>query len=87
MVGNRDWNGEKFDVIQKRGAFFKWSGKVIVWKADKSWWNGYRDKPGYYPHGRREIGASTGNWRPGDRIQLKSCVDNSKNYKSVSETV
>ena len=66
MVGNEDWNGEKFKVIQK--GSHSWSGTVIVWKGDS--------KSG--AHGRWDWKSKPGQWASGDNIELMSCADEGK---------
>ena len=63
MVGNEDWSGETFDVIQKGSQ--SWAGLVIVWKGNSN----------HGAHGRRYSGGGSGQWAKGDSIELKSCVD------------
>ena len=67
MVGNNDWDDEKFDVIQEGSQ--SWTGRVIVWNG-KFWNSG--------AHGRRDNGSKAGQWAAGDTIELKSCVDKGK---------
>ena len=68
MVGNEDWNGEKFKVIQK--GSHSWSGTVIVWKGNS--------KTG--AHGRRNSKSRPGQWASRDSIKLKSCAGKGKKY-------
>ena len=86
MVGNGDWNGEKFDVVQKRWSWTIdnrwerrkiWSGQVVLWKAKK-----YYFDPDGVGHGRRypKNESKVFQFAPSDSIELKSCVDESKNY-------
>ena len=64
MVGDQNWNGMTFEVIQEGSQ--NWTGKVIVWKAaDHS-----------AAHGRRNDGTSArGQWATGDTIKLKRCLE------------
>ena len=61
MVGNEDWNGKRFSMIQNGFQF--WSGKVIVWKGDS--------RTG--AHGKRDQKSMPGQWESGDTIKLMSC--------------
>ena len=79
MIGNRDWNGKTFDVIQRRGGKVQWSGRVIVWKV--------RGRHHSSAYGKRYRGAKSGQWDLRDRIELKSCEDKGKNYNNVSDIV
>jgi len=81
MIGNRDWNGKTFDVIQRRGGKVQWSGRVIVWNVR-----------GRLAYGRRYRGAKSGQWDLRDRIELKSCEDKAtfmcpSGYGAVSENL
>ena len=76
MVGNSNWDGKTFDVIQSRRIEGRiWTGRVIVWKADRSTCFTQACFLKKHARGRKESGATNGNWRPKDKIELKSCVD------------
>ena len=62
MVGNSNWDGKTFDIIQEGSQ--NWIGKIKVWKAD--WAN-------KGPQGRREHGSDSGQWKTGDAIKLQEC--------------
>ena len=64
MVGDQNWNGMTFEVMQVGSQ--SWTGKVILWKgADHS-----------AAHGRRNDGTSAqGQWATGDTIKLKGCQE------------
>ena len=65
MVGEKDWNVKKYEVIQRGSR--SWTGTIKVWAGS----NG--------AHGRRDTGekgnknAAAGEWAEGDTIQLKAC--------------
>ena len=67
MIGVTNWNGKKYEVIQ-RGSN-SWKGRVIVWDGSTG-----ADK---IVAGRRDSGATAGNWAVGDTIQLEACVEKS----------
>ena len=84
LVGNSNWDGKTFDVIQSRrieGTI--WTGRVIVWKADRSTCFTQACFLKKHARGRKESGATNGNWRPKDKIELKSCVDKITCMKTV----
>ena len=64
MVGETDWNGKNYEVIQ-RGSN-SWTGMIKVWDENIG---------AYDTHGRRSAGSAAGNWAQGDTIQLKACVE------------
>jgi len=62
MVGNEDWNGKTFLMVQE--GSHSWSGRVVVWKGNS--------RSG--AHGRRYNNrGETGQWESGDVIKLASC--------------
>ena len=61
MVGETDWKGKRYDVIQ--GGSKSWTGTIMV--KDDTWG----------VHGMKDSSAIEGDWAQGDRIQLKSCVE------------
>ena len=67
MVGEKDWNVKKYEVIQRGSR--SWTGTIKVWAGNNQ--NG--------AHGRRDTGkkgnknAAAGEWAQGDTIQLKAC--------------
>ena len=68
MFGKADWNGKRYDVVQRGSK--TWTGKVVVWDGTTGKYAG----TGRYS-GRRDSGAVDGNWAAGDTIQLKACVE------------
>ena len=64
MVGETDWNGKTFEVIQRGSK--SWIGNITVWDSSHN----------YGANGRRDWAiAKIGDWVDGDTIQLKSCVE------------
>ena len=60
MLGRKNWNGTKLDVIQSGSQ--DWMGTVTVWK--KNLWN-------KGSNGRRAFNNKPGQWRAGDTIALQ----------------
>lgn len=63
MVGDEDWNGETFDVIQQGSQ--SWTGLIKVWKGNHN----------SEAHGRRDSGSGPGQWAEGDTLALASRVN------------
>lgn len=61
MVGHSRWNSRKFEVFQQGSQ--NWTGYVKVWNNN------------YGIHGRRDSGSNQKQWKRGDTIQLKACID------------
>ena len=62
VVGNADWDGKIFDIMQTGSQ--DWTGPVKVWKGTSS--NGGA-------HGRRSIGEVPDQWEAEDIIVMGSC--------------
>ena len=65
MVGETDWNGNEYEVIQ--GGSKNWLGKVQVWDRTTL-------EKGAFAGGRRVAGFAAGDWAKGDTIQIKACT-------------
>ena len=76
IVGNGDWHGEKFQLIQEGSQ--SWSGQVIVWKCNSKECS--ENEVGVVGVGRRDSGSNSGQWAPRDSFALKTCLDKGINY-------
>ena len=67
MVGERDWNAETYEIIQRGSK--TWTGTIKVWNSSND----------YGANGRRVTGetgiknTAAGEWAQGDTIKLKAC--------------
>ena len=64
VIGNDDWNGKSFDIVQKGSQ--NWTGTIIVWKKS--------DRPSE-SFGRRRLGSDSTQWAEGDKFKLKGCKE------------
>ena len=64
MVGDTDWNGKEYEVIQ-RGSKNR-TGTIQVWDRTTL-------EEGAFAGGRRVAGSAAGDWVQGDTIQIKAC--------------
>ena len=66
MVGETDWNGNEYEVIQ-RGSKNR-TGTIQVWDRTTL-------EEGAFAGGRRFAGSKAGDWVQGDTIQIKACTE------------
>ena len=62
LIGNDNWNGKSFDIVQKGSR--NWTGTIMVWKKS--------DRPSE-SFGRRRLGSDYAQWAEGDKFKLKGC--------------
>ena len=69
MVGTEDWSGQSFEIVQE--GSHSWTGNISVsilivgGAIAKKSWNG-------------TSGRADGDWKEGDTITLKSCLESGK---------
>ena len=66
MVGTEDWSGQSFEIVQE--GSHSWKGNISVW--NRTTLGG--------PIAKKSIWRADGDWKEGDTITLKSCLEAGK---------